>query len=277
MGPADFCCFSIFLFGIKFFILLYSGEVKRNQVDGCVPAMPLVPEKNCGDNENNQNVDPVKTPETEMGEVKAKKEKEKAKDNLVKLASIVENESEDVPSEEDCAKYLQEMEMLKLQNEQLKLLGIIDTIINMTKEGKIVNQDINQKIPDAIVVSVPDGEQPTEYICSQVTKKWIMYHFQISENSNFSVDLKTKHLVQITDQSENTCDVMGLVIRHSSSFQRNRIFPEYYVKNEKLSPAPPSTVGDYSSFKGGFSTKKRTSVVKPHTPQAKVSIKLFFL
>ena len=182
-----------------------------------------------------------------------------------------------MPSEEDCAKYLQEMEMLKLQNEQSKLLGIIDTIINMTKEGKIVNQDINQKIPDAIVVSVPDGEQPTEYICSQVTKKWIMYRFQISENSNFSVDLKTKHLVQITDKSENTCDVMGLVIRHSSSFQRNRIFPEYYVKNEKLSPAPPCIVGDYSSFKGGFSTKKRTSVVKPHTPQSKVSIKLFFL
>ena len=81
--------------------------------------MPLVPEKNHGDNENNQNADPVKTPETEMREVKAKKEK--AKDNLVKLASIVENESEDVPSEEDCAKYLQEMEMLKLQNEQSKL------------------------------------------------------------------------------------------------------------------------------------------------------------
>ena len=51
--------------------------------------MPLVPEKNRGDNENNQNADPVKTPETEMGEVKAKKEKEKAKDNLMKLASIV--------------------------------------------------------------------------------------------------------------------------------------------------------------------------------------------
>ena len=48
----------------------------------------------------------------------------------MKLATIVANESDDVPSEEDCAKYLQEMEMLKLQNEQSKLLGIIDTIIN---------------------------------------------------------------------------------------------------------------------------------------------------
>ena len=88
----------------------------------------------------------------------------------MKLAAIVANESEDVPSEEDCAKYLQEMEMLKLQNEQSKLLGIIDTIINMMKGGKIVNKDINQKIPDLIVVTVVDGEQPTEYICLQVTK-----------------------------------------------------------------------------------------------------------
>ena len=99
-----------------------------------------------------------------------------------------------------------------------------------------------------------------------------MYRFQISENSNFSMDLKTKNLVQITDKSGNTCDVMGLVIRHSSSFQRNRIFPEYYMKNEK-----PASIGDYSSFKGGYSTKKRTSTSKPHTPQAKVSTKLILL
>ena len=63
----------------------------------------------------------------------------------MKLASIVENESEDVPSEEDCAKYLQEMEMLKLQNEQSKLLGIIDTIINMMKEGRLLTRTLIKK------------------------------------------------------------------------------------------------------------------------------------
>ena len=165
-----------------------------------------------------------------------KTEKEKVKDNLLKLATIVQNEAEDVPTEEDSSKYLENMEMLKLQNEQSKMLGIIDTIINMTKEGKIVGQDINQKIPDSIVVTVVEGEQPTEYICSQITKKWIMYRFQIGENDQFSVDLKTKNLVQITDKLENTCDVIGLVIRHSSSFQRNRIFPEYLVKKRKAQP-----------------------------------------
>ena len=154
------------------------------------------------------------------------------------------------------------------------MLGIIDTIINMTKEGKIVGQDINQKIPDSIVVTVVEGEQP-EYICSQITKKWIMYRFQIGENDQFSVDLKTKNLVQIMDKLENTCDVIGLVICHSSSFQRNRIFPEYLVKNKKLSPTQPSSVGDYSAFKGSCTTKKRPSPSKPHTPQPNVSKKIF--
>lgn len=207
----------------------------------------------------------------DMEIVKSKKEKEKAKENLTKLGAIVENECEEMPSEADSSKFLQEMDELKLKNEESKLLGILDTIINMTKEGKLVNQDINQKIPDSIVVTVQDGEHPTEYICAQVTKKWIMYRFQISEQSNFSVELKTKHLVQITDRTENTCDVMGLVLRHSSSFQRNRIIPEYYVKNEKLSTPGPSTVGDYSSFKGACSTRKRGASSKPHTPQQKVS------
>ena len=207
--------------------------------------------------------------------VKPKKEKEKAKGNLLKLATIVQNEAEDVPTEEDSSKYLEDMEMLKLQNEQSKMLGIIDTIIDMMKESKIVSQDINQKIPDSIVVTVIEGKQPTEYICSQITKKWIVYRFQIGENDQFSVDLKMKNLVQITDKLENTCNVIGLVICHSSSFQRNRIFPEYLVKNEKLSPARPPSVGDYSAFKGSCTMKKRPSSGKPHTPQPKVSKKFF--
>ena len=128
--------------------------------------------------------------------VKLKKEKKKA--------TIVQNEAEDVPTEEDSSKYLEDMEMLKLQNEQSKMLGIIDMIINMMKEGKIVGQDINQKILDSIVVTVVEGEQPTEYICSQITKKWIMYRFQIRENDQFSVDFKMKNFVQIMDKLENT-------------------------------------------------------------------------
>ena len=223
---------------------------------------------NCGDGDFGL----FKNTESDMPVVvKPKKEKEKVKDNLLKLATIVQNEAEDVPIEEDSSKYLEDMEMLKLQNEQSKMLGIIDTIINMMKEGKIVGQDINQNIPDSIVVTVVEGEQPTEYICSQITKKWIMYRFQIGENDQFSVDLKTKNLVQITDKLENTCDVIGLVIRHSLSFQRNRIFPKYLVKNKKFSPARPSSVGDYSAFKGSCTTKKRPSSSKPHTPQRKVT------
>ena len=159
--------------------------MKPDPADGVTASKPEEIESNeknagnCGDGDFSL----FKNTESDMPVVvKPKKEKEKAKDNLLKLAMIVQNEAEDVPTEEDSSKYLEDMEMLKLQNKQSKMLGIIDTIINMMKEGKIVGQDINQKIPDSIVVTVVEGEQPTEYICSQITKKWIMYRFQIGEN-----------------------------------------------------------------------------------------------
>ena len=208
--------------------------------------------------------------------VKADKFRDHAKENLSKLGLIIQAEDECAPSEEDSASFLQHIDNLKVKNEESKLLGIIDTIINMTKEGKICNQDINQKIPDSIVVLHHENDTATEYICAQVTKKWIQYKFQMDDSTKFMVEMKTPYLVQITDLDDSTCDVLGLIIRHSSGFNRNRIIPEYVVKNEKLSPPGPSAVGDYSSFKGSVSTKKRTATTpQPNIHSKKVSKNYF--
>ena len=103
--------------------------------------------------------------------VKADKFHDHTKENLNKLGLIIQAEDECAPSEEDSASFLQHIDNLKLKNEESKLLGIIDTIINMMKEGKISNQDINQKIPNSIVVLNRENNTATEYICAQVTKK----------------------------------------------------------------------------------------------------------
>ena len=70
---------------------------------------------------------------------------------LLKLGKIIENENITKPSEEEEQKFLDKIDALKKKNEQGKLLGVIDQIIFMTKECKILDQDINHSILDSIV------------------------------------------------------------------------------------------------------------------------------
>ena len=125
--------------------------------------------------------------------VKVDKFRDHAKENLSKLGLIIQAEDECAPSEEDSASFLQHTDNLKVKNEESKLLGIIDTIINMTKEGKISNQDINQKIPDSIVVLHRENDTATEYICAQVTKSGYTTSFKWTTAPNLW--LKWKHRI----------------------------------------------------------------------------------
>ena len=187
---------------------------------------------------------------------------------LFKLGKIIENENIATPSEEEELKFLHEIDALKKKNEQGKLLGAIDQIIFLTKECKILDQDINHSIPDSIVTLHREGNNIYEYIVAPVTKKWIEYKFQIQEGGQYLVQLKTSHLVQVTDSINKTCDIMGLLVMHNSAMRRNRIIPEYLAKNEALVPPCPPAVADYSAFKGHYAPKKRT----PTPPPLKVSI-----
>ena len=63
------------------------------------------------------------------------------------------------------------------------------------------------------------------------------------------MQLKTLHLVQVMDNVNKTCDILGLLIMHNSAMRRKRIIPEYLAKNEALVPSRPPTVADYSAFK----------------------------
>ena len=182
---------------------------------------------------------------------------------LLKLGKIIENENIATPSEEEEQKFLKEIDALKKKNEQGKLLGVIDQIIFLTKECKILDQDINHSIPDSIVTLHREGNNIYEYIIAPVTKKWIEYKFQIQEGGQYVMQLKTSHLVQITDTLDKMCDIMGLLIMHNSAMRRNRIIPEYLAKNEALVPLRPPAVADYSAFKGHYAAKKRTTTPLP--------------
>ena len=126
-----------------------------------------------------------------------------------------------------------------------------------------MDQDINHSIPDSIVTLHQEGNNIYEYIIAPVTKKWIEYKFQIQEGGQYVVQLKTSHLVQITDTLNKTCDIMGLLIMHNSAMRRNRIIPEYLAKNEALVPPHPPAVADYSAFKGHYAAEKRTTTPPP--------------
>ena len=99
----------------------------------------------------------------------------------------------------------------------------------MTEKGEIGNNQLNKSIPDSIIVLHREGLDAYEYINTQITKKWIDYKFQ-TETSQLEISVHTAHLVQIMDKAKGCFDVMGLLVRHTSKFIRNRISPEYYAK-----------------------------------------------
>ena len=60
------------------------------------------------------------------------------------------------------------------------------------------------------------------------------------------MDIKSKTLVQVTDNALKTFDLFGLYIQHSTTNQCNRIQPEFVMKNESLEPKPPRQSDSYS-------------------------------
>ena len=188
--------------------------------------------------------------------------------DLSQLSGVISPNT--LPNPEQSAQFLSELTSLKSLNAERDHLQLLDLIIDMTEKGEIGDNALNKSIPDSIIVLHRDGLDAYEYINAQVTKKWIEYKFQ-TENSNLEISVRTPHLVQITDKGKGRFDVMGLLVRHTSRFVRNRISPEYYTKNERLVPEPPAVVPDYSAFRGHYSVVK-CSAVPPPTPSSLIKV-----
>ena len=179
---------------------------------------------------------------------------------LDSLSSVVEEA--EIPTEEESTQYLQQVANLKKVNAEHALLNVIDEIIDMTVCGKIGNNDIGTDIPDSIIASIHKDNFVAEYIHSSVTKKWVEHRFQ-QDADRYSVDIKSKTLVQVTDNALKTFDLFGLYIQHSTTNQRNRIQPEFVTKNESLEPKPPRQSDSYSAFRTVHPVKKPFLPVLP--------------
>ena len=179
---------------------------------------------------------------------------------LDSLSSVVEEA--EIPTEEESTQYLQQVANLKKVNAEHALLNVIDEIIDMTVCGKIGNNYIGTDIPDSIIASIHKDNFVAEYIHSSVTKKWVEHRFQ-QDADWYSVDIKSKTLVQVTDNALKTFDLFGLYIQHSTTNQRNRIQPEFVTKNESLEPKPPRQSDSYSSFRTVHPVKKLFLPVLP--------------
>ena len=160
----------------------------------------------------------------------------------------------EVPDGAESEKYLSELHELQIRNAEQDHLQLLDTIIELLERGEIGNNELKKSIQDTIVVIHREGKDAWEFINSQVTKKWIQYKFQTVHNE-LEVSIKTPHLVQISDKQKGIFDVLGLQVLHTSNFMRNRIIPQYIVKNERIFPEPPPVVADYSTFRGNYSVK----------------------
>ena len=179
---------------------------------------------------------------------------------LDSLSSVVEEA--EIPTEEESTQYLQQVANLKKVNAEHVLLNVIDEIIDMTVCGKIGNNDIGTDIPDSIIASIHKDNFVAEYIHSSVTKKWVEHRFQ-QDAERYSVDIKSKTLVQVTDNALKTFDLFGLYIQHSTTNHHNRIQPEFVTKNESLQPKPPRQSDSYSAFRTVHPMKKPFLPVLP--------------
>ena len=179
---------------------------------------------------------------------------------LDSLSSLVEEA--EIPTEEESTQYLQQVANLKKMNSEHSLLNVLDEIIDMTVCGKIGDNDIGTDIPDSIIASIHKDNFVAEYIHSSVTKKWVEHRFQQDAN-RYSVDIKSKTLVQVTDNAFKTFDLFGLYVQHSSTNNRNRIQPEFVTKNESIQPKPPRQSDSYSAFRNVHPVKKPFLPVLP--------------
>ena len=54
-----------------------------------------------------------------------------------------------------------------------------------------------------------------KYIHSSITKKWVSHRFQ-QDSERYSIQEKSKTLVQVMDNALNTFDLFGLFVEHSA-------------------------------------------------------------
>ena len=102
--------------------------------------------------------------------------------------------------------YLTEVSTLKKQNLEHDMLNVLDEIIDLTVSGEI-GQDIETEIPDTIVSRLMQGDFSSEYIHSSITKKWVSHHFQ-QDSERYTIQEKSKTLVQVTDNALKTFDLL---------------------------------------------------------------------
>ena len=71
------------------------------------------------------------------------------------LSEVVEEESS--PSQEDAAQYLEKVALIKKRNSEMAMLNLLDELIDMSVSGKIGEAEIDNDIPDNIIVSPQGG------------------------------------------------------------------------------------------------------------------------
>ena len=183
---------------------------------------------------------------------------------LDNLSSLVQESV--LPSEQETSVYLMEVSTLKKQNLEHEMLNVLDEIIDLTVSGEIGQKDIETEIPNTIVARIIQGDFCAEYIHSSITKKWVSHHFQ-QDAERYSIQQKSKTLVQVMDNALKTFDLFGLFVEHSSSNRRNRISPEFIAKNEPIFLKPPRQIGSYSQFRTSEAIKKPFLPVLPNISQ----------
>ena len=183
---------------------------------------------------------------------------------LDNLSSLVQESV--LPSDQETSVYLTEVSTLKKQNLEHEMLNVLDEIIDMTVSGEIGQNDIDTEIPKTIIARIIQGDFSAEYIHSSITKKWVSHRFQ-QDSERYSIQEKSKTLVQVTDNALNTFDLFGLFVEHSARNRRNRISPEYIAKNEPIFPKPPRQIGSYSQFRTSQAVKKPFLPVLPNISQ----------
>ena len=208
--------------------------------------------------ENNSEIPAV----TNMVTLKVEPDLEKLGDNIA---------IHKLPNPAETAKYLSELHALKTQNAEQDQLQLLDTIIDLSEQGYIRNNELKKGILDTIVVVHREERNAWEFINSQVTKIWIQYKFQTARNE-LQVSIKIMHLVQITDKQKGIFDVLGLQVFHTSNFMRNRILPQYIAKNERIVPEPPPVVADYTTYQGNYSVKRPAAPTSPLAHESVVKV-----
>ena len=192
--------------------------------------------------------------------------------SLEGLSEVVGDESS--PSQEDAAQYLEKVALIKKRNSIMAMLNLLDELIDMSVSGKITKAEIDNDIPDNIIVTLHGGDFMTEYIQAGITKKWATLHFQ-EDKDRYVITVRSQTLVEVVDKQTVTFDLFGLFVKYSATHKCNRIVPKFIAKSEPVEPKPRQT-GNYSSFRGSHAIKRPLIPVllTIQAPQQKVSKKL---